>query len=187
LDLQLHQRIRLINCIRESVRSTLIPHKSSPGGSFQILTPEAIENLTGPESFLTSDDFLIRVIEDDPLLRAYTLSPRLSHHTQIQQNRKRTTGQTKKTFSAAMNNLHLPPIYLSSFLESSSSKRNLFSFIKTWLNTAPSSDNGLMRGCQQRSPTSRVRLQQWGRLNETMTPITPAIAKMVRNTTILIV
>jgi hypothetical protein len=122
LGLQLHQRIRLINCIRESVRSSLIPHKSSPDGSFQPLTPEAIENLTGSESFLTSDDYLIPVIEDDPLLRAYTLSPRLSHHVQIQQNRRRTTGQTKKTFSAVMNNPHVPPIYPPSFVESSSSK-----------------------------------------------------------------
>jgi hypothetical protein len=120
LDLKLHQRIRLINCIRESVRSSLFLYKSSPDGSFQTLTPEAIENLT--ESFLTSDDYLISVIEDDPLLRPYTLSPRLSHHAQIQQNRRRTTGQTKKTFSAMMNNPHLPPIYPPSFLESSSSK-----------------------------------------------------------------
>jgi hypothetical protein len=65
------QHIQLINCIRESVRSSLIPHKSSPDGSFQTLTSEAIENLTGPESFLTSDDYVITVIEDDPLLRAY--------------------------------------------------------------------------------------------------------------------
>jgi hypothetical protein len=122
LDLQLHQHIRLINCIRESVRSPLIPHKSSPDGSFQTLTPEAIENLTGPESFLTSDDYLIPVIEDDPFLRAYTLSPGLSHDTQIQQNWRRTTGQTRETFSAVMNNPHLPPIYPPSFVESSSSK-----------------------------------------------------------------
>jgi hypothetical protein len=121
LGLQLHRCIRLINCIRESVRSSLIPHKSSPDGSFQTLTPEAIENLTGSESFLTSDDYIIPVIEDDPLLRAYTLSPRLSHHTKIQQNRRRTTYQTK-TFSAVMNNPHVPPIYLPSFVESSSSK-----------------------------------------------------------------
>jgi hypothetical protein len=122
LGLQLHQRIRLINYIRENVRSSLIPHKPSPDGSFQPLTPEAIENLTGPESFLPSDDYIIPVIEDDPLLRAHTLSPRLSHHTQIQQNRRRTASQTKKTFSAVMNNPHLPPIYPPSFVESSSLK-----------------------------------------------------------------
>ncbi|KAJ8581839.1 hypothetical protein M405DRAFT_938077 [Rhizopogon salebrosus TDB-379] len=81
LDLKLHQRIRLINCIGESP-----------------LTPEAIENLTGSESFLTSDDYLIRVIEDDPLLQS-----------------EADNWSDEEDFSAAMNNPHLPPIYPLSF------------------------------------------------------------------------
>jgi hypothetical protein len=77
----------------------------------------------------------------------------------------------RRRLSAAMNNPHHPPIYPPSLVESSSSKRNPFSPIKTWLNTAPSSDNGLMRGGRQRSSTSRVHRHQRGRLNETMIPI----------------
>ncbi|KAH0832399.1 S-adenosyl-L-methionine-dependent methyltransferase [Lanmaoa asiatica] len=51
-SLDLHRRIRLINFIRK--------HK---------LTPTDVANLTGAESFFTSDDYLIPVIEDDPLLQ----------------------------------------------------------------------------------------------------------------------
>ncbi|KAF8121227.1 S-adenosyl-L-methionine-dependent methyltransferase [Boletus edulis] len=50
--LDLHRRIRLINFIRK--------HK---------LTPADVGNLTDTESFFTSDDYLIPVIEDDPLLQ----------------------------------------------------------------------------------------------------------------------
>ncbi|KAG6379463.1 S-adenosyl-L-methionine-dependent methyltransferase [Boletus reticuloceps] len=49
LELDLHRRIRLINFIRK--------HK---------LTPADVGNLTDTESFFTSDDYLIPVIEDDP-------------------------------------------------------------------------------------------------------------------------
>ncbi|KAG8214938.1 S-adenosyl-L-methionine-dependent methyltransferase [Butyriboletus roseoflavus] len=50
--LDLHRRIRLINFIRK--------HK---------LTPTDVGNLTGAETFFTSEDYLIPVIEDDPLLQ----------------------------------------------------------------------------------------------------------------------
>ncbi|KAI5995140.1 S-adenosyl-L-methionine-dependent methyltransferase [Pisolithus albus] len=52
LNLDLHQRIRLINHIR----------KDKP-------TPSQLSSLTGKESFLTSDEYLLPVIEDDPLLQ----------------------------------------------------------------------------------------------------------------------
>lgn len=37
----------------------------------QTPTPEDVKNLTGAESLFSSDEYLIPVIEDDPLLRAY--------------------------------------------------------------------------------------------------------------------
>lgn len=52
LELDLHQRLRLINFIRK--------HAS---------TPEDIGNLTGAETFFSSDEYLIPQIEDDPLLQ----------------------------------------------------------------------------------------------------------------------
>ncbi|KIJ59063.1 hypothetical protein HYDPIDRAFT_101466 [Hydnomerulius pinastri MD-312] len=52
LKLDLHGRIRLINFIRK--------HKP---------TPKDIGNLTGVESFFSSDEYLIPVVEDDPLLQ----------------------------------------------------------------------------------------------------------------------
>ncbi|KAF8837755.1 S-adenosyl-L-methionine-dependent methyltransferase [Paxillus ammoniavirescens] len=52
LKLDLHRRIRLINFIR----------KHNP-------TPTDVGNLTGAESFFSSDEYLIPVIEDDPLLQ----------------------------------------------------------------------------------------------------------------------
>ncbi|KAF9232315.1 S-adenosyl-L-methionine-dependent methyltransferase [Melanogaster broomeanus] len=52
LKLDLHRRIRLINFIRK--------HKP---------TPTDVGNLTGAESFFSSDEYLIPVIEDDPLLQ----------------------------------------------------------------------------------------------------------------------
>lgn len=52
LELDLHQRIRLINFIR----------KHAP-------IPDDIENLTGAETFFSSDEYLIPQIEDDPLLQ----------------------------------------------------------------------------------------------------------------------
>ncbi|EGN97901.1 hypothetical protein SERLA73DRAFT_91051 [Serpula lacrymans var. lacrymans S7.3] len=52
LKLDLHQRIRLINFIRK--------HKPSPAD---------IGNLTGAESFFSSDEYLRPVLEDDPLLQ----------------------------------------------------------------------------------------------------------------------
>ncbi|KAI6027839.1 S-adenosyl-L-methionine-dependent methyltransferase [Pisolithus microcarpus] len=51
LNLDLHQRIRLINYIR----------KDKP-------TPSQLSSLTGKEPFFTSDEYLLPVIEDDPLL-----------------------------------------------------------------------------------------------------------------------
>ncbi|KAF8547093.1 S-adenosyl-L-methionine-dependent methyltransferase [Imleria badia] len=51
-ELDLHRRIRLINYIQK--------HK---------LTPSNVGNLTGSESFFTSDEYLIPVIEDDPLFQ----------------------------------------------------------------------------------------------------------------------
>ncbi|KAF9220251.1 S-adenosyl-L-methionine-dependent methyltransferase [Gyrodon lividus] len=52
LKLDLHRRIRLINFIRR--------HKP---------TPTDVGNLTGAESFFSSDEYLIPYIEDDPLLQ----------------------------------------------------------------------------------------------------------------------
>lgn len=52
LNLDLHQRIRLINYIR----------KDKP-------TPSQLSSLTGKEPFFTSDEYLLPVIEDDPLLQ----------------------------------------------------------------------------------------------------------------------
>ncbi|KAG6337383.1 hypothetical protein ID866_1706 [Astraeus odoratus] len=52
LNLDLHKRIRLINFIRR--------HKPSV---------TEVANLTGAESFFSSDEYLIPVIEDDPLLQ----------------------------------------------------------------------------------------------------------------------
>ncbi|KAI6107141.1 S-adenosyl-L-methionine-dependent methyltransferase [Pisolithus croceorrhizus] len=52
LNLDLHQRIRLINYIR----------KDKP-------TSSQLSSLTGKEPFFTSDEYLLPVIEDDPLLQ----------------------------------------------------------------------------------------------------------------------
>ncbi|KIO02960.1 hypothetical protein M404DRAFT_638181 [Pisolithus tinctorius Marx 270] len=52
LNLDLHQRIRLINYIR----------KDKPA-------PSQLSSLTGKEPFFTSDEYLLPVIEDDPLLQ----------------------------------------------------------------------------------------------------------------------
>ncbi|KAI6039613.1 S-adenosyl-L-methionine-dependent methyltransferase [Pisolithus marmoratus] len=52
LNLDLHRRIRLINYIR----------KDKP-------TPSQLSDLTGSEPFFTADEYLLPVIEDDPLLQ----------------------------------------------------------------------------------------------------------------------
>lgn len=48
-----------------------IPHVSSTDAQLQAPTSEDIGNLTGAETFFSSDEYLIPQIEDDPLLRAY--------------------------------------------------------------------------------------------------------------------
>jgi len=59
----------------------LIPHESSIDIQLQKSSPKFIEYLTGVESFFSSDEYLIPVIEDDPLIRAY-VSTCLSYDAQ---------------------------------------------------------------------------------------------------------
>ena len=73
LALDFHQRIRFINYIRKQVAPLLVFTLTRPCGSRLPQKPSAtdLSSLTGVEPFFTDDQYLIPVMEDDPLLREH--------------------------------------------------------------------------------------------------------------------
>ena len=69
LALDPYQRIRLVNWIRKEVRPQMLAIYNGPLTFTQKPAPSEVLALKGDESFFSSDEYLIPVLEDDPLLR----------------------------------------------------------------------------------------------------------------------